>query len=403
MTQREDDRKTGALTRRDMLKTGAAAGVSVAIAGGLSVGMTQVAHASGETIRGYGTTTVQLKDWSLFNKSTGLTMEFTPTDANMGNFMRDVTVNEVGDTHDLFFTDGGTQYKLGPEGFYLVIDENHPDLVLWERTSDNYKRGYITQTPDGTQYGVPMVNNADSFGYWPEAVGANPDGLEEVSWQKLFENEETKNRASIDRNWLLTMPEVSFYMQYHGKAEIVDNANLTPEEAKAVADWAIERKQAGQFRTFHTGFEEQVQLLGNKEVDIINCWEPATKNVNAEAGADVVRYAYTIEGYFKWGIGAYIPTQAAERDNLDNIYKALNYFLDGEYRAYQAIERGYGGPNLDLGVEYAEQVGWPAEQVAAVDAVQKKVDRKYKKPFWENLNPDHQEAMEEEWQRFLNA
>ena len=403
MTQREDDRKTGALTRRDMLKTGAAAGVSVAIAGGLSVGMTQVAHASNETIRGYGTTTVQLKDWSLFNKSTGLTMEFTPTDANMGNFMRDVTVNEVGDTHDLFFTDGGTQYKHGPEGFYLVIDENHPDLVLWERTSDNYKRGYITQTPDGTQYGVPMLNNADSFGYWPEAIGVNPDGLEEVSWQKLFENEETKNRASIDRNWLLTMPEVSFYMQYHGKAEIVDNANLTPEEAKAVADWAIERKQAGQFRTFHTGFEEQVQLLGNKEVDIINCWEPATKNVNAEAGADVVRYAYTIEGYFKWGIGAYIPTQAAERDNLDNIYKALNYFLDGEYRAYQAIERGYGGPNLDLGVEYAEQVGWPAEQVAAVDAVQKKVDRKYKKPFWENLNPDHQEAMEEEWQRFLNA
>ena len=135
----------------------------------------------------------------------------------------------------------------------------------------------------------------------------------------------------------------------------------------------------------------------------VDSWEPATKNVNAEAGADVVRYAYTMEGYFKWGIGAYIPTQAAERDNLDNIYKALNYFLDGEYRAYQAIERGYGGPNLDLGVEYAEELGWPAEQVAAVDAVQKKVDRKYKKPFWENLNPDHQEAMEEEWQRFLNA
>lgn len=403
MTQRDDDRKTGALTRRDVLKTGTAAGVSVAVAGGLSVGMTQVAHAASDTIRGYGTTTVQLKDWSLFTNSTGLTMEFTPTDANMGNFMRDVTVNEIGDTHDILFTDGGTQYKLGPEGFYLVIDENHPELALWERTSDNYKRGYITQTPDGTQYGVPMVNNADSFGYWPEAIGVNPNGLEEVSWQKLFENEEAKNRASIDRNWLLTMPEVAFYMQVYGKSEIVDNANLTPEEAKAVGDWAIERKQAGQFRTFHTGFEEQVQLLGNKEVDIINCWEPATKNVNAEAGADVVRYAYTVEGYFKWGIGAYIPTQAAERDNLDNIYRALNYFLDGEYRAFQAIERGYGGPNLDLGVKHAEEAGWPAEQVAAVDAVQKKVDKKYKKPFWENLNPDHQEAMEEEWQRFLNA
>ncbi|MDE0387614.1 MAG: twin-arginine translocation signal domain-containing protein, partial [Rhodospirillales bacterium] len=90
MTQREDDPRLGALTRRDMLKTGAAAGVSVAVAGGLSVGMTQMAYAASDTIRGYGTTTVQLKDWSLFTNSTGLTMEFTPTDANMGNFMRDV-------------------------------------------------------------------------------------------------------------------------------------------------------------------------------------------------------------------------------------------------------------------------------------------------------------------------
>ena len=184
------------------------------------------------------------------------------------------------------------------------------------------------------------------------------------------------------------MPEVAFYMQVYGKAEIVDNANLTPEEAKAVGDWAIERKQAGQFRTFHTALRSRSSFSAIRKSTSSTAGRPATKNVNAEAGADVVRYAYTVEGYFKWGIGAYIPTQAAERDNLNNIYKALNYFLDGEYRAYQAIERGYGGPNLDLGVKYAEEVGWPADQVAAVDAVQKKVDTKYEKPFWENLNPD---------------
>ena len=52
MTQREEDPRFGALTRREVLKTGAAAGVSVAVAGGLSVGMTQVAHAATDTIRG---------------------------------------------------------------------------------------------------------------------------------------------------------------------------------------------------------------------------------------------------------------------------------------------------------------------------------------------------------------
>ena len=390
----------GSPTRREVLK--GAGGVAIA-AGAASVGMQQLAHAADDTVRCYGTTTVQLKDWSLFEASTGLDMEFTATDALFAIFMRDVQVNEIGDTHDIFFFDGGTQYHLGPLGYYSVIDENHPELSLWSRTSDQFKRGYITQTPDGTQYGSPVVNNADSFGYWPAAIGADPGGFEEVSWQKLFENEDTIGRASIDRQWLLTMPEVAHYLKYHGRAEIVDNANLTPEECKVVADFAIERKRANQFRTFHTGFEEQVQLLGNREVDIINCWEPCVKNVNEEAGEPVVRYAYTVEGYFKWGIGAYVAKQAEERDNLANIYKTLNYFLGGEYRAHQAIQRGYGGPNLDLGVQFAKDSGWPADQVAAVDAVAKKIDLKYQKPFWENLKPDHAEDMEGEWERFLNA
>ena len=147
-----------------MLKTGAAAGASVAIAGGLSVGMTQVAHASSETTRGYGTTTVQLKDWSLFNKSTGLTMEFTPTDANMGNFMRDVTVNEVGDTHDLFFTDGGTQYKLGPEGFYLVIDENPS---AWHFRSPPAATAAITSRPGSASTNTPTAQ-------WPSSMDRDP-------------------------------------------------------------------------------------------------------------------------------------------------------------------------------------------------------------------------------------
>ena len=52
---------------------------------------------------------------------------------------------------------------------------------------------------------------------------------------------------------------------------------MTRDEAKVVVDYLIERKKAGQFRTLHSAFEEQVQLLTNKEVVIINCWEPATR------------------------------------------------------------------------------------------------------------------------------
>ncbi len=99
------------------------------------------------------------------------------------------------------------------------------------------------------------------------------------------------------------------------------------------------------------------------------------REANAVLGADATRYAYTKEGYFKWGHGAYVAKQAMDRDNVDNIYKVLNYFLSGEYRALQARDRGYAGPNMDLGVAYAEENGWSEEEVAALKATEAKVAR----------------------------
>jgi len=72
---------------------------------------------------------------------------------------------------------------------------------------------------------------------------------------------------------------------------------------------------------------------------------------------------FTEEGYYKWGHGAYVHVKALERDNVDNIYKMLNYYLSGEYRAHQANERGYAGPNMDLGVQFAEENSWAAEEI----------------------------------------
>ncbi len=205
-----------------------------------------------------------------------------------------------------------------------------------------------------------MIGNADSFGYFPAAIGADPKGLDEISWAMMYEADQTKGRVSLDRSWLLSMPEVAQFLKHHGRVQIDDVANMTGEEARQVADYAAERKRAGQFRTLHAAFEEQVQLLSNKEIDLINCWEPATKEANLILGPDSVIYAFTDEGYYKWGHGAYVHVKALERDNVDNIYKVLNYYLSGEYRAYQAQQRGYAGPNMDLGVQFAEENGWPA-------------------------------------------
>ena len=58
---------------------------------------------------------------------------------------------------------------------------------------------------------------------------------------------------------------------------------------------------------------------------------------------------------------------------------------------------------MDLGVAYAVKNGWSAEQVEGLKATEAKVARKFKKPYVSTTTPVNADAMEQEWQRFLNA
>ena len=388
------------LTRRDLLKTAAVVGGGAAlgpVAGGVSTAL------AADVVRGYGVTTAQLKDWSIMEKAIGVTMEFTGTDNSVGVFMRDVAGSQLGDKVDIFIFESGTEDILGPQGMYLEIDPAHPELTLWERSPDEWKHSEVVMGKDGKQYGVPVIGNADSFGYFPAEIGANPDGTDDISWATFFESDKTRGKTAYDQTWTYSLGPAALFLKTTGKVNVADVADMTGDEAKQVVDYLIERKKAGQFRTLHSAFEEQVQLLTNKEIVIINCWEPATREANLKLGPGSVRYAYTVEGYFKWGHGAYVAVQAKDRGNLDAIYKVLNYFLGGEYRALQARDRGYAGPNMDLGVEYATNAGWSAEEIDALKATDEKVARKFTKPYVSTTTPQNAEAMENEWQRFLNA
>jgi spermidine/putrescine-binding protein len=399
MTDKFSTRSQLELTRRHFLK-GAAAVAGGTFAASMLPGS---AMAQDNTVRGYGVTTAQLKDWSVMSNSIGVNMEFTGTNNSVGVFIRDVAASQLGDQVDIFIFESGTEDILGPQGIYLEIDEANPELTLWGRTADEWKRSPTVVGTDGKQYGVPVIGNADSFGYFPDKLGASPDGNDELSWSVMFDDEKTLGRVAYDQTWTYSIGTAGLYLQGLGKVKIADVADLTGEEARQIVDFLIERKKAGQFRTLHSAFEEQVQLLTNGDVDVINCWEPAVREANLVLGDGKTRYAYTQEGYFKWGHGAYIASQAANRNNLPNIYKVLNYFLDGEYRALQARDRGYAGPNMDLGVQYATEKGWSAGEIEALKATEQKVARKFSKPFTSTTTPSNSGAIEEEWQRFLNA
>ena len=116
-----------------------------------------------------------------------------------------------------------------------------------------------------------------------------------------------------------------------------------------------------------------------------------------------VQWAYTKEGYYKWGNGAYLASQVAERGTLESAYKALNYFLGGAYGAVIADYRGHGTANMDLSLQYAKENNWPEEKIRKITNIQAEVTKKFEKPFWNNLAPDHATEIETEFERFKNA
>lgn len=390
------------LTRRTMLQSLSALAGTAAIGG--VTGYPGAAHAQDlPVVKAYGVPTAALKDWSPMEASIGVRCELSGTNNDVGVFMRDIMASNLGDSTDLFIFESGTEDILGPQGLYAEIVTDHPELTLWDRTSDDWKRSDVVTDANGTQWGVPVIGNADSFGYFPEKLGVSADSEEELSWSLMFDDEKTRGRVAFGQGWAYSFPSAALYLKSKGAAEIGNVADMTGDEAKAVADFLIERKKAGQFRTLYGAFEEQIQLLTNEEVDVINCWEPAVREANLVLGPDATRYAYTVEGYFKWGHGAYVAKQAMDRDNVDAIYKVLNYFLSGEYRALQARDRGYAGPNMDLGVAYAEENGWTEDEIAALKATEAKVSKKFSKPFVSTTTPKNSADIEDQWQRFLNA
>ncbi len=379
------------LDRRTLLK-GAAAGALVLA----TPALTGRARAATPVVRIMGVETAALNDWAPFEKETGLTVEFTGINSDPGIFRQEVVANAAGERIDIFLMDGGIEDELGTKGFFTAIDPAR--VAGWKDAPAAVMNSPLAQGPDGTQYGMPVVMNADSFAYYPDAIGEE----EPLSYALLFESDKTLGKVALENTWLTSLPMAATYLKVSGKQAIGDPSNMTPDEAKAVVDYLIERKKAGQFRALWSTFEESIDLMARREVVAINCWEPAVKELRKQ-GKDV-RYAFTKEGYNKWMICAYVPKEAADGERAAIVYKALAGFLGGAYAAQIAILRGYATANAKAGLAFAKAEKLPADEIQAIEDNIAKIEKKFAAPlFWQNAAPAHIQAIEAEWERFRQA
>ena len=393
--QKNDARTAKGRSRRNFLKGSAALGAAIAAPAILKTSPRQ-ARADENTIRIIGPNVIALEDWTAFTAETGLTVEWKGIASDPGVFLKEAIADEAGEDFDMFCFDGGVEDRLVPEGLILPIDEGA--MKRWDGVPDNVKRSPLLRTKDGTQYGVPIVFNADSFAYFPDLI----DREEPLTYDLLFDSEVTMGKVSLEDTWLTTFAMAGMYLKHHGLATIDQPSNMTLEEARTTADFLIERKNAGQFRSLWGTWEESIDLMANGEVIVQNCWEPAVKALQRQGHN--VRYAYTVEGYNKWMLGAYIPSQAAERGNLEKIYRAIDGFLGGAYSAQIAVLRGYVTGNPQLGLEYAKSENWEADKIQSIEDNLEKIQKKFvAEQFWQNAAPDNMQSIESEWERFVQA
>ena len=252
---------------------------------------------------------------------------------------------------------------------------------------------------EGQNWGVPIYMNADTFGYFPADLD-EPRPPDPVSWGLIFDSEKTMGRVSIDDNYF-SLSWAAGYMKAAGLADIKDSANMTASEVETVADYMIERKKAGQFRNLWNTYDDQISNFVNGEVLAMRCWEPAVKDARGQ-GLDVV-YAVTDEFYIKWMQAAFIPSQAEDR-NLDEIYTAIDWLLDGGYAATLTPLRGYVTSRPDLGLEYAKEMNLGDDVVASMEENLFKIEVKFAQPeFWFSGVPDTLAEHERHMARFKNV
>ena len=108
----------------------------------------------------------------------------------------------------------------------------------------------------------------DSFAYLPEKTG-NLD-----SYAALFDPK-WKGYVALEDNYTTAGQKTALYLKLceagpdyePGRYELAD-------EVKTVINFLIDQKKKGQFRVIWSSFQQAVDLIVNKEVYVIDCWEP---------------------------------------------------------------------------------------------------------------------------------
>lgn len=386
--------KASEWSRRDALKFALAASASATMLG-------RSASAAGGTVNfadiGVGDPG---GDWSRYTATSGYDVNLVSIGNAPSAILNVLIVGGGTGTYDIINIVGGMQKPLVDNDLIEELDTSR--IPNWDKNKNIGE--FLGKGTPGFQfigyndkiYGCPTVLQGDSFAYLPEKTGPLD------SYGAMFDPQ-FKGYVALEDNYTTAAQKTALYLKHSGKAAIANPDDMTPDEFRTVIDFLIEQKKAGQFRVIWSSFQQAVDLIVNKEVYVIDCWEPMVF-VAKSKGVDAV-YADPKEGYLLWAMAAYIvkdPNRTPEQTAA--AYQLLDFMLGGWYGATITSSRGYM-TNTDA-PDYAKAHGseFSADEAAKVASITDNVRGKFAKGgTWQNRWPTAVEVYEAEWSRFKSA
>ncbi len=341
------------------------------------------------------------KDWSSMEAEAGIKLVNVAKSARADESIQKMVVGDGNALYDAMTDNGGgMEDALASQNAIAELDTSK--IPNWSIIEKRYLDGgdaADTIRYDGKVYAIPYISNADALAFNYDVIGE-----ELTSWEVLFD-EQFKGRAALQNDFGPTLTNTAIYLKQSGKQDIDNPSDMTEDEVKGVCQFLIDKKKAGQFRTFWDGFQNGVDLLASEEVLVASCWEPVQIVAGKKAGKDI-RYGTMKEGHQTWNNIVMLTRGGHERGMDETFYKLANLYLSPWFGARTLAGLGFT-PQMTGVLEYvdANPDTFDAETKALINErlARKKERIAVAGNSWQNVFPTNMRAYQDWWSRVQAA
>jgi putative spermidine/putrescine transport system substrate-binding protein len=232
-----------------------------------------------------------------------------------------------------------------PDGRKASVEGGAPIKFQYYADKDGSK---LSPTPTDYLTSIPSLTNADTLGIRPDLVGRKIE-----SWAELF-NPQFKGKAALVDAPDIGILDAVMALEASGAMKYGDKGNLTKPEIDQTIKLLIDLKKGGQFRSFWQNFDQSVSLMASGEVVIQSMWSPAVTAIRTRGIA--CTYVALKEGYRGWGVSL-VPLKHLTGLKLDAALDYLNWYNSGWQGAFIA-RQGYYSSVPENARKFLEPYEW---------------------------------------------